>query len=61
MIHIKQSQDGLYYFIIVSKNGRTLATSQMYKRKENAMNGVTSLVDILQCMDEDIEMVDDTK
>ena len=31
---MKKSKNGKFYFIIVARNGRTLATSEMYNSKQ---------------------------
>lgn len=42
-IKYKQSKDGSWYFVIVAKNNKTLATSEMYKSKQMAEKGATSV------------------
>lgn len=40
---IKKSKDGQFFFVLKACNGRTILTSEMYKRKEGCLNGVKSL------------------
>jgi uncharacterized protein YegP (UPF0339 family) len=46
MIKILNSEDGRFYFVVVAKNGRILATSQMFVRKDNAITGATALLTV---------------
>ncbi|TMI67949.1 MAG: DUF1508 domain-containing protein [Bacteroidetes bacterium] len=48
MIVIKKSRNGQYYFIAKSRNGRTLVTSETYKRRDRCRNGATSLTKLLR-------------
>jgi len=43
MIVIKTSADGQYYFVVKSRNGRTLATSETYKTIQSARKGAESV------------------
>lgn len=37
-----------YYFTVVAGNGQTLVTSETYTSKENAINGMSSLITAMQ-------------
>ena len=39
----QSKRDGLWYFHIVSRNGKTVFPSQGYTRKSNAMKSIRSL------------------
>ena len=41
---IKQSKGNDWYFNITASNGKILATSEMYKTKSSAENGVRSVI-----------------
>lgn len=41
--HIKKSRHGWYYMTIQAKNGQTIATSEMYTRKQAARNAVVAV------------------
>jgi len=43
MIVIKTSADGQHYFVVKSRNGRTLATSETYKTMQSARKGAESV------------------
>lgn len=47
MIHIKRAKNGQFYFIVKAKNGKTLVTSEQYKRKAGVMKAIASLNFIL--------------
>ena len=36
-IHIKKSKNKKFYFNVVARNGRTLATSEMYNYKQGCL------------------------
>ena len=40
---IKQAKDGKYYFNLKASNGQVILTSQMYKDKSGAKNGIASV------------------
>ena len=40
---IKKSKDEQYYFILKASNGEVIATSEMYKKKAGAENGIQSV------------------
>lgn len=40
MIKIKQSEDGLFYFVLTGKNGKVLMTSETYANKRNVRRAV---------------------
>jgi uncharacterized protein YegP (UPF0339 family) len=42
-IIIKKSRDGQFYFILKARNGETIHTSEMYKRKAGAKKGIAAL------------------
>ena len=37
---IRRSSDGHFYFVLQADNNEIVATSEMYTRKESALNGV---------------------
>ena len=37
---IRKSSDGQFYFVLQADNNEIVATSEMYTRKESALNGV---------------------
>jgi len=37
-----------YYFTVVAGNGQTLVTSETYTSKDNAINGMSSLITAMQ-------------
>jgi uncharacterized protein YegP (UPF0339 family) len=41
--HIHRSADKQFYVTIVGRNGRVLYTSQLFKRKLNAMKGIIAV------------------
>lgn len=47
MIKFKQSKDKQWYFVVTSRNGQVLVTSETYKTKSNAVKGSKALVKIL--------------
>jgi len=47
MIHIKRAKNRQFYFIVKAKNGRTLVTSEQYKRKESCINGMRALLETI--------------
>lgn len=40
---IKKAKDGKYYFNLKASNGQVILTSQMYKDKSGAKNGIASV------------------
>ncbi|HOO51612.1 MAG TPA: YegP family protein [Alphaproteobacteria bacterium] len=40
---LKQAKNGDYYFNLTAKNGQVIATSEMYKSKAAAENGIASV------------------
>lgn len=44
-IQIKEAKDKQFYFVIVAKNGETMACSEMYTRKYTAIKSATVLRD----------------
>ena len=44
-IQILKSTNGQFYWRIVARNGRILATSETYKSKQACKNTVTSVID----------------
>lgn len=40
---LKQTKDGCYHFNLISSSGQILLTSELYKQKENAINGIESV------------------
>lgn len=40
---IKKSSNGEYYFVLKSKNGKTIATSETYVTKQGCKNGIESV------------------
>lgn len=51
MIKLKQSKDGQWYFIVVAKNGRTLLTSETYKKRISAEKGIRAAVKVFNSID----------
>ena len=37
---LKTAKDGQFYFNLTAKNGQVIASSEMYKSKEAALNGI---------------------
>jgi uncharacterized protein YegP (UPF0339 family) len=46
MFKINKSSDGQFYFTVCSSNHKTIITSETYKRKDNCIKGINSLVKI---------------
>lgn len=40
---IKRAKDGQFYFNLKAGNGEVIATSEMYKQKASALNGIESV------------------
>jgi len=40
---IKKSSDGQFYFNLLADNGEKILTSEMYKAKPGALNGINSV------------------
>ncbi len=40
---LKKSSDGQFHFVLKSGNAETILTSELYKAKQSAMNGITSI------------------
>lgn len=40
---LKQASDGQYRFVLKARNGETLLTSELYKTKASALNGIESV------------------
>lgn len=40
---LKTAKDGQFYFNLTAKNGQVIATSEMYKSKEAALNGINAV------------------
>ena len=43
--HLKKSIDGQYMFNLHAENGEIIATSELYKSKQAALNGIQSVRD----------------
>lgn len=41
--NIKTAQNGQYYFILVARNGKTIATSETYLTRQACYKGITSV------------------
>ena len=41
--HIKNSSDGQFRFVLKAGNGETILTSELYKAKASAINGIESV------------------
>lgn len=41
--HLKKSSDGQYRFVLKAANGETILTSELYKQKTSALNGIESV------------------
>lgn len=53
---LKVSKAGTHYFVIKARNNKILATSEMYKTKQAAENGINSVCENLY-QDPDLENV----
>jgi hypothetical protein len=42
---LKTAKDGQFYFNLTAKNGQVIASSEMYKTKAAAMNGINSVME----------------
>jgi hypothetical protein len=40
---LKKSEDDQFYFVLTSKNGKVLVTSETYKKRLGALNGIQSV------------------
>lgn len=40
---IRKSHDGQYYFVLFAKNGKIIATSEMYENKSGCNTGINSV------------------
>lgn len=40
---IKRASDESYYFVLIANNNEVIAKSQMYKSKQSAIKGITSV------------------
>ena len=43
MFRIKKSTDGQFYFVLVARNGQTLATSETYTKRGKCIEGITAV------------------
>lgn len=43
---IRKSSDGQYYFFLRARNGEILVTSEMYKEKAGAENGIRAVKEV---------------
>lgn len=41
--HLKKSSDGQFRFVLKAGNGETILTSELYKAKSSALNGIESV------------------
>ena len=41
--HLKKSSDGQFRFVLKAGNGETILTSELYKQKASAINGIESV------------------
>ena len=41
--HLKRSSDGQFRFVLKAGNGETILTSELYKAKSSALNGIESV------------------
>jgi uncharacterized protein YegP (UPF0339 family) len=41
--HLKRSSNGQFHFNLLASNGQTILTSELYKAKESALNGIESV------------------
>lgn len=46
MIEIKRAKNKEYFFIVKARNGKTLVTSETYKRKASAYKAIRAVIDI---------------
>jgi len=54
---LKKGEHGGFHFNLLAANGEVIATSQHYKSKESAMNGIKSV----QANAADAKLVDETE
>ena len=40
---VQKSKDNQFYFQLIAPNGETIATSETYSTKDNAMNGIEAV------------------
>ncbi len=40
---IRRATDGQYYFVLQAENNEIIATSEMYKQKDSAINGIEAV------------------
>lgn len=52
---VKRSRNNQFYFVIVANNGETIAASETYTQKHNALHAINLL------STHDFEVVDETK
>ena len=57
---IKKAKSGDTYFVFKAKNGQTLVTSEMYKSKQSAYKGISSLMDAILRNGKEIIILDET-
>lgn len=48
MIKILDSDNNMYYSVITGKNGEVVYTSEMYTRKDTAMESAESIVEMIR-------------
>jgi len=41
--HLKKAKDGQFHFNLTAGNGETILTSELYKAKDSALNGIESV------------------
>lgn len=42
-IRIRRARDQQFYFVVLAKNGRTIATSETYRRRIGALRGAMAI------------------
>jgi uncharacterized protein YegP (UPF0339 family) len=46
MYHLKQSQDGQHFFVLVASNHQTIMTSETYSSRKAAIDGIQAAIKI---------------
>lgn len=44
MYHLKQSQDGQHFFVLVASNHQTIMTSETYSSRKAAVDGIQAAI-----------------
>ena len=51
---LKRARNGEWYWALVAKNGRVLATSETYKKRAGALNGIDAATLAIACLLESV-------